>query len=84
MTSHPHVQATAGFPSDGEPEKVNLIFWEFLGGRIVTALNTANPPKAYSISDSRLYLPKEFTTNSFIPKYVSLEWQNNIDNCKID
>jgi hypothetical protein len=79
-----HVQATAGFPSDGEPDKVDMIFSDFLAGRIVTALNSYNPVTNYATDDARLYLPANFTTNSFIPRYASMAWQDNINNCKID
>ncbi|KAJ5398092.1 hypothetical protein N7509_006205 [Penicillium cosmopolitanum] len=83
-TQPAHVQATAGFPSDGEPDKVDMIFSDFLAGRIVTALNSYNPVTNYSTNDARLYLPENFTTNSFIPRYATMAWQDNINNCKID
>lgn len=44
-TQPAHVQVTAAFPQDGEPDKVDLIFSDFLGSRIVTALNSANPAR---------------------------------------
>lgn len=44
-TQPAYVQVTAAFPQDGEPDKVDLIFSDFLGSRIVTALNSANPPR---------------------------------------
>ncbi|KAJ5598370.1 hypothetical protein N7537_008454 [Penicillium hordei] len=78
-----HVQATAAFPQDGEPDKVDLIFSDFLGSRIVTALNSGNPPKNYTTDDTRLYLPEDFTTNTFLPTYASMAWKDNIDDCPI-
>jgi hypothetical protein len=61
-----------------------MIFSDFLAGRIVTALNSYNPVTNYATDDARLYLPANFTTNSFIPRYASMAWQDNINNCKID
>ncbi|KAJ5193171.1 hypothetical protein N7449_004343 [Penicillium cf. viridicatum] len=83
-TQPAHVQATAAFPQDGEPDKVDLIFSDFLGSRIATALNSANPPKNYTTDDTRLYyLPEDFTTNTFLPTYASMAWQDNINDCPI-
>lgn len=78
-----HVQATAAFPSDGVPDTVDMIFSDFLGARIAAALNSENPSKNYTTNDTRLYLPENFTTNTFIPTYASMAWQDNIKDCPI-
>jgi hypothetical protein len=82
-TQPAHVQATAAFPVDGLPDTVDLIFSDFLGGRIAVALNAEHPSKNYTTNDTRLYTPEDFTTNSFIPAYASMTWQDNINNCPI-
>lgn len=80
----PYVQATAQFPSNGEPDKTDIIFSDFLAGNVVSALNSFKPETEYSTDDVALYLPANFTTNSFIPRYATMAWQDNIDNCKIE
>ncbi|KAJ6021302.1 hypothetical protein N7540_006806 [Penicillium herquei] len=80
----PHVQATAGFPSTGDPEKVDVVFSDFLAGRIITALNSQNPATNYTTDDTALYLPENFTTNDFIPRYAQIAWQDNISDCKVE
>ena len=78
-----HVQGTGAFPSDGLPDTVDLIFSDFLGARITGALNAEHPSKNYTTNDTRLYLPEDFTTNTFLPAYASMAWQNNINDCPI-
>ncbi|KAJ6002211.1 hypothetical protein N7499_001924 [Penicillium canescens] len=78
-----HIQATAGFPSEGQPDKVDIVFSDFLGDRIVGALNLEHPSKNYTTDDSLLYMPENFTSNTFIPAYASMAWKDNINNCSI-
>lgn len=78
-----HIQATAAFPSDGVPETVDMIFSDFLGSRIVAALNSDKPSKNYTTNETRLYLPVDFTTNTLFPTYASMAWQDNIKDCPI-
>ncbi|KAJ5764865.1 hypothetical protein N7520_004424 [Penicillium odoratum] len=77
-----YIQAEAAFP-DGNPDKVDLIFSDFLAGKIIAALNGAHPATNYTMSDTTYYLPKEFTTNSIIPKYAALAWSNDTNNCAV-
>ncbi|CAG7997550.1 unnamed protein product [Penicillium salamii] len=78
-----HFQATAGFPEDGQPDTVDLIFSDFLASRIANALNLEGPSKNYTKDDGLLYLPVDFSTNTLIPAYASTEWQDNISECPI-
>jgi hypothetical protein len=78
-----HIQATAGFPSEGQPDEVDIIFSDFLGDRVAGALNLEHPSKNYTTDDTRLYMPENFTSNTFIPAYASLAWKDNINNCSI-
>ncbi|CAG7970012.1 unnamed protein product [Penicillium olsonii] len=78
-----YFQATAEFPEDGQPDTVDLIFSDFLGSRIMDALNAQGPSKNYTQDDSRLYLPEDFTTNTLIPAYALTAWQDNINDCPI-
>ncbi|KAJ5286623.1 hypothetical protein N7478_002309 [Penicillium angulare] len=79
-----YIQGEAAFPSDGTPETVDIIFSDFLDKAVISALNSQNPAKNYSKEDTSLYMPKNFTTNSFIPKYAETAWQANINNCTVE
>ncbi|KAJ5346606.1 hypothetical protein N7541_009088 [Penicillium brevicompactum] len=79
------IQVTAGFPSDGVPETVDVIFPDFLQPEIVDALNSKNLSTSqslnYTANDTRLYLPMNFTSFDLIPTYASMVWQDNTNNC---
>lgn len=81
------IQATAGFPSDGVPDIVDMIFPGFLQPQIIDALNSQNMSTSqslnYTSSDTDLYLPTNFTTFDIIPTYASMMWQDNSNNCSI-
>jgi hypothetical protein len=78
-----HIQATAGFPSHGKPDMVDIVFSDFLDKRIAGALNSEHPSKNYTTDDTRLYMPVDFTTNNLIPAYASVAWKDHINNCSI-
>lgn len=37
----------------------------------------------YTIKDVSYYLPKTFTTNSYLPAYAKIAWQANVPNCPV-
>jgi hypothetical protein len=47
----------------------------------MSALNQSGA--SYKPSDVLYYLPKEFTTNSYLPEYAKLKWQAGVPNCPV-
>jgi hypothetical protein len=80
------LQANASFPTDGsKPEKVDLVFLDFIVSYILNALNGKDVGGNFTKDQVSYYLPKEFTTNSYLPAYakVAPDWQANVPNCPI-
>lgn len=79
-----NIQANASFPTDGSlPDNVDLIFLDFIAsGNVIPALEKLDPGK-YNIGDVSYYLPKTFTTNSYLPAYAKKSWQANVPNCPV-
>ncbi|KAF2113951.1 Metallo-dependent phosphatase-like protein [Lophiotrema nucula] len=76
------LQANASFPTDGsEPETVDLVFLDFIVDYITDAL--AQVGGKYTEADVSYYLPKTFTTNSYLPAYAKIAWQDNVPNCPV-
>ncbi|KAH7081188.1 Metallo-dependent phosphatase-like protein [Paraphoma chrysanthemicola] len=78
------LQANASFPIDGSlPEKVDLVFLDFIASYIVNALNTPDVGGSFSLSQVSYYMDKKFTTNSYLPAYAKIAWQENVPNCPV-
>jgi hypothetical protein len=78
------LQANASFPIDGSmPKTVDLVFLDFIASYIVNALNTPDVGGAFSLSQVSYYITKEFTTNSYLPAYAKVAWQDNVPNCPV-
>lgn len=78
------LQANASFPLDGSmPKTVDLVFLDFIASYIVNALNQPDVGGAFSLSQVSYYLPKQFTTNSYLPAYAKIAWQANVPNCPV-
>lgn len=78
------LQANASFPTDGStPETVDLVFLDFIAKNIVSALNEPDVGGSYSVDDVEYYMDKEFTTNSYLPAYAKIAWQDNVPNCPV-
>ncbi|KAL8830120.1 MAG: hypothetical protein Q9170_005880 [Blastenia crenularia] len=76
------IQANASFPATGLPETVDLVFLDFIGaGYVIPALNKVGGQ--YTAADISYYLPKTFTTNSYLPEYAKKYWQANVPNCPV-
>ncbi|KAI9701411.1 MAG: hypothetical protein M1820_006502 [Bogoriella megaspora] len=78
------LQANASFPTDGSnPDTVDLIFLDFIAGDVLEALSSIGAN--YSTDDVTYYLPKTFTTNSYLPAYAKTapDWQKNVPNCPV-
>jgi hypothetical protein len=75
-------QANASFPTDSSlPDKVDVIFLDFIESYIIDALASAGAN--YTSDDVSYYLPKAFTTNSYLPVYAKDKWQAGIPNCPV-
>lgn len=77
-------QANGSFPTNGSvPDTVDMIFLDFIAEDVVDALNGLGGD--YSDADVSYYLPKTFTTNSYLPVYAKLaaDWQANVPNCPV-
>ncbi|EFW99103.1 serine/threonine-protein phosphatase family [Grosmannia clavigera kw1407] len=61
------IQAEAAFPAEGEPETVDLVFFDFVGKFVLQALaiaghdSTADSSKHYTETDTETYLEGKFT-----------------------
>lgn len=78
------LQANASFPLDGSmPKTVDLVFLDFIASYIVNALNTPDVGGKFSLNQVSYYIDKNFTTNSYLPAYAKVAWQNNVPNCPV-
>jgi hypothetical protein len=76
------LQANVSFPTNGIlPAKVDLVFLDFIAPNVIAALNSTGG--SFSTKDVQYYVPKEFTTNSYLPVYAQMKWQKNLFNCSI-
>lgn len=76
------VQANASFPTDGsEPEAVDLVFLDFIASYVLRALTSLGAN--YTTGDVSYYMPPNFTTNSYLPAYAKVAWQENMPNCPV-
>ena len=77
-----YLQANASFPTDGsEPTTVDLIFLDFIVADVLSALKSVGAKE--TASDVSYYLPKTFTTNSYLPAYAKTAWQANVPICPV-
>lgn len=78
------LQANASFPIDGsDPETVDLVFLDFIASYVIDALNSDEVGGDYSEDDVAYYMDKSFTTNSYLPAYAKIAWQENVPNCPV-
>ncbi|KAF1964100.1 hypothetical protein BU23DRAFT_562208 [Bimuria novae-zelandiae CBS 107.79] len=78
------LQANGSFPTNGSlPDTVDLVFLDFIAPNIIDALNGPDVGGGYTEDDVSYYLPKEFTTNSYLPTYAKIAWQENVPNCPV-
>lgn len=67
-----YVQANASFPSTGTPSTVDLVFLDYIESDVIDVLSTLGV--AVTKSAIKQYLPKSFTTNSYLPLYAKEFW----------
>ncbi|PGH28209.1 hypothetical protein AJ80_00099 [Polytolypa hystricis UAMH7299] len=81
---HPNdVQANGSFPTDGSmPDKVDFVFLNFIAvNYVLPAL--ASVGAKYTEKDIQYYMPKDFTTNSYLQVYAAKNWQEGLPNCPV-
>jgi hypothetical protein len=85
MGCHPRkdsYEARAAFPADGsDPKTVDVIFLDFVERRVLAALK--NTGLTYTPTDVSMYMPSNFTSNTYMGEYAKLKWQDNIHNCPL-
>lgn len=70
------MQGNGSFPEDGStPEAVDLVFYDFIESYVLDALVQAGGN--YTDSDVALYMPEDFTSNSYLPAYAMQYWRSN-------
>lgn len=67
-----YVQTNASFPTAGKPTTVDLVFLDYVASDVLSALSSLGVK--YTKSDVAQYLPKSFTTNSYLPLYAQQFW----------
>ena len=73
-------QANASFPTDGSsPMLIDLVFVDFLQDHVVAALRQLGGQ--YTKEQTQYYMPRDFTTNSYLPEYAKQKWQSGMPNC---
>ena len=78
------LQANASFPLDGSmPKTVDLVFLDFIASYIVDALNQPDVGGDFSVDQVEYYIDESFTTNSYLPAYAKVAWQENVPNCPV-
>lgn len=76
------VQGNGSFPEDGStPEVVDLVFYDFIESYVLDALVRAGGN--YTDSDVALYMPEDFTSNSYLPAYAMQYWRGNLTSCPV-
>jgi len=78
------LQANASFPLDGSmPKSVDLVFLDFIASYIVDALNQPDVGGKFTLDQVSNYIDEDFTTNSYLPAYAKIAWQDNVPNCPV-
>jgi hypothetical protein len=75
-----YVQTNASFPATGEPTTVDLVFLDFIKSDVLSVLSSLG--MNYTKSQVVPYLPKNFTTTSYLPLYAKQFW-NQGPNCPV-
>ena len=63
------------------PATVDLVFLDYIATDVLAALKSAGA--SYTAADVSYYLPKSFTTNSYLPAYAKIAWQAGVPNCPV-
>ena len=77
-----YFQGNGSLPTSGSrPATVDLVFLDYIAPDILAALTSLGAH--YTMADVDYYLPKSFTTNSYLPVYAKQFWQANVPNCPV-
>jgi len=67
-------------PNYPQPQYVQAnIFLDYIAKDVLSALKSVGA--SYTTADVSYYLPRTFTTNSYLPAYAKIAWQANITHC---
>jgi hypothetical protein len=83
-TNPQYFSANGTFPTDGSgPEYVDLIFIDFVQKDVLTVLSDLGA--SYTTADVSNYLPKNYTTNTYLSLYAQTaeDWQADLPDCPV-
>jgi len=70
------LQSNASFPADGAtPEKVDVVFFDFIAGSVAQALNEIQRGDRWSTAGFEMYMGYEDTLTKLILEFVEREWK---------
>ncbi|EFX00037.1 phosphoprotein phosphatase [Grosmannia clavigera kw1407] len=73
-----YFMGTGGFPESGDPEKVDVIFVDFIESFVLDYLGSA-----YNSSMVTYYISENFTSQDYLLPYVKSNWQTGLPDCPI-
>ncbi|KIH92990.1 Ser/Thr protein phosphatase family protein [Sporothrix brasiliensis 5110] len=73
-----YYMATGGYSKCRNPDKVDVVFVDFIQSYILSYLGSA-----YSDADVTPYISENFTSQDYLLPYVQKKWHANIDNCPL-
>ncbi|CZR52320.1 related to Ser/Thr protein phosphatase family protein [Phialocephala subalpina] len=77
-----YVAGNASFPIDGTtPDFVDVVFLDYFASTVVSILNQLGG--TYTSADVSYYMPRAFTTQSYLPLYAQKFWQENVPSCPV-
>ncbi|EGX89262.1 ser/Thr protein phosphatase family [Cordyceps militaris CM01] len=79
MRNPGYYEARAGFPAEGSPEVVDVVFYDFIEKYILQYLGSG-----FNASLVDCYIDCNFTSQDFLLPYAKAVWQDNINDCPID
>ncbi|KAM3562338.1 hypothetical protein ARSEF4850_002819 [Beauveria asiatica] len=79
MRNPGYYQGQGGFPKEGSPEVVDVVFYDFIEKYILQYLGSG-----YDASMVDCYIDCNFTSQDFLLPYAKAVWQDNINDCPID
>ncbi|CAK7230109.1 hypothetical protein SCUCBS95973_007459 [Sporothrix curviconia] len=73
-----YFMASGGFPEDGSPDKVDVIFVDFIEPYVLSYLGPS-----YSAGQVAPYISENFTSQDYLLPFVEKHWQANIADCPL-
>ncbi|OAA76380.1 ser/Thr protein phosphatase family [Akanthomyces lecanii RCEF 1005] len=79
MRNPGYYESRGGFPTEGSPEVVDVVFYDFIEKYILQYLGSG-----FNASMVDCYVDCNFTSQDFLLPYAKAAWQDNINDCPID